>query len=171
MSDPPGTRWNYCSGCSHLFSAILQQKTGINPRDFAEQFLFKPLGIRDVKWMTDPAGIPYGAGGFPLTPRDMAKLGYLYLRNGQWDGQQIVSSKWVQAATTKYTEIGVDPHFGYGYHWFTLNSRPGYAAIGNLGQIIFVIPEDDLIVVTTAATEESIFQLIEEYVFPAVISK
>jgi CubicO group peptidase (beta-lactamase class C family) len=53
---PPGTKWKYCSGCSHLLTAIIQQTTGLNPRDFAEQYLFKPLGISDVAWMTDPAG-------------------------------------------------------------------------------------------------------------------
>ena len=120
---PPGSQWNYCSGCSHILTAILQETTGMNPRDFAEQYLFKPLGISAVKWMTDPAGIPYGAGGFDLTPRDMAKLGYLYLRNGQWDGQQIVSSEWVENATQTYADVDVNAHFGYGYHWFTVTSE------------------------------------------------
>ena len=166
MVESPGSRWNYCSGCSHLFSAILQKTTGMNPRDFAEQYLFKPLGISDVKWMTDPAGIPFGAGGFPLTPRDMAKLGYLYLRNGQWDGQQIVSSRWVGRATQRYA--GIDEHFGYGYHWITVTSMAGYAALGGGGQIVLVIPESDLVIVTTAKTDESIFELIDQYILPAV---
>ena len=133
---PPGSLWNYCAGCSHLLSAILQKTTGMNPRDFAEEYLFKPLGISGVRWMTDPTGIPYGAGGFGLTPRDMAKLGYLFLRNGQWDGQQIISSEWVKKATQRYA--GVDEHFGYGYHWVTVTSlggHPGYAAMGGGGQL------------------------------------
>jgi CubicO group peptidase (beta-lactamase class C family) len=165
---PPGTKWEYCSGCSHLLTAIIQQTTGVNPRDFAEQYLFKPLGISDVTWMADPAGIPYGAGGFRLTPRDMAKLGYLYLQDGQWDGKQIVSSEWVKSATQRRADVDVDIHFGYGYHWFTVTSMEGYAAIGNGGQIVLVIPKFDLVVVTTAATQESIFELIEQYVLPAM---
>ena len=64
----------------------------------------------------------------------------------------------------------MDPHFGYGYHWFTVTSMAGYAALGGGGQIILVIPGSDLIVVTTALTEESIFELIEQYVLPAVMS-
>jgi len=166
---PPGSKWSYCSGCSHILSAILHETTGMNPRDFAEQYLFKPLHISDVNWMVDPAGIPYGAGGFDLTPRDMAKLGYLFLRNGQWDGQQIVSSEWVKKAAQRYA--GVDEHFGYGYHWFTVTSLggyAGYAALGTGGQIILVVPELDLVIVTTARTEESIFELIDRYVIPAV---
>jgi CubicO group peptidase (beta-lactamase class C family) len=165
---PPGTKWNYCSGCSHLLTGILQQTTGLNPRDFAEQYLFKPLGIADVAWMTDPAKVPYGAGGFRLTPRDMAKLGYLYLRNGQWDGEQIVSANWVKSATRKYADVDIDPHFGYGYHWFTIASMAGYAAVGRGGQIVLVIPKSDLVIVTTAATEVSLFELIDQYVLPAV---
>jgi CubicO group peptidase (beta-lactamase class C family) len=168
MVEPPGQRWHYCSGCSHLLNAIIQQTTGMKTRDFAEQNLFKPLGITDVMWPADNAGIPAGGAGMQLTPRDMAKLGYLYLRNGQWDGQQIVSSKWVENATRKYADVDIDPHFGYGYHWFTVNSMAGYAALGDHGQIILVIPEHDLVIVTTADTQESIFQLIEQYVLPAV---
>jgi CubicO group peptidase (beta-lactamase class C family) len=165
---PPGTKWEYCSGCSHLLTAILHETTDMNPRDFAEKYLFKPLGISDVAWMTDPERIPYGAGGFRLTPRDMAKLGYLYLQDGQWDGKPIVSSEWVKSATQRRAEVDVDIHFGYGYHWFTVTSMEGYAAIGNGGQIVLVIPKSDLVIVTTAATQESIFELIDQYVLPAV---
>jgi CubicO group peptidase (beta-lactamase class C family) len=166
MIEAPGSRWNYCSGGYHVLSAIIQQTTGKNARDFAEQNLFKPLGISNVVWPTDKAGISTGGAGLQLTPRDMAKLGYLYLRGGQWAGQQIVSSEWVQAATQKYADV--DEHFGYGYHWFTVSSMAGYASLGSYGQIILVIPESDLVIVTTANTEESIFELIEQYVLPSV---
>ena len=168
MVEAPGQRWHYCSGCSHLLNAIIQQTTGMKTSDFAEQNLFRPLGITNVLWPADNAGIPAGGAGMQLTPCDMAKLGYLYLRNGQWDGQQIVSATWVESATQKYTDIDVDPHFGYGYHWFTVTSMAGYAALGDRGQIILVIPEHDLVIVTTGDTQESIFQLIEQYILPAV---
>ncbi|MBI5030302.1 MAG: serine hydrolase [Chloroflexi bacterium] len=168
MVAPPGTKWKYCAGCSHLLTVILQKTTGMNPRDFAEEYLFKPLGISLIRWTTDPQGIPFGAGGFGLTPREMAKLGYLYLRKGQWDGQQLVSARWIERATQEYAKVDVDPHFGYGYHWFTISSMAGYAALGDGGQIILVIPGSDLIVVTTAETNESLFELIDQYVLPSV---
>ena len=76
MIAAPGSQFNYCSGCSHVLSAVLSQTTGMNPRDFAEQYLFKPLGITNVQWDTDAQGIPNGGWGLQLTPRDMAKLGY-----------------------------------------------------------------------------------------------
>jgi CubicO group peptidase (beta-lactamase class C family) len=166
MTEQPGTRWNYCSICSHVLTAILQETTGMNPRDFAEQYLFKPLGISGVNWISDPDGIPLGAGGFNLTPRNMAKLGYLYLRNGQWDGQQIVSSAWVEKSTQTYSVV--NDRLGYAYHWITVPEMKGYAASGGGGQIILVVPEKDLVIVTTASTEESILELVSKYVLPAV---
>ena len=168
VTDPPGSRWNYCAGCSHILTTILQETTGMNPRDFAEQYLFKPLGISAGKWMSDPAGIPYGAGGFNLTPRDMAKLGYLYLRKGQWDGQQIVSPEWVENSTRTHADVDLNAHFGYGYHWFTVPEMEGYAALGLGGQIVLVIPKSDLVIVSTAKTEESLFELFDKYILPSV---
>lgn len=168
MAESPGTRWNYCSLCSHLFSGMLYKTTGMNPHDFAMQNLFQPLGISDIVWIKDPAGLPLGAGGFQLTPRDMAKLGYLYLRHGEWDGKQIVSSEWVEKATTSHVSVTMNEHLGYGYHWITVPEMEGFAALGGGGQIILVVPNDDLVIVTTAWTEESIFELIDQFVLPAV---
>jgi CubicO group peptidase (beta-lactamase class C family) len=167
MAGPPGSQFNYCSGCSHVLSAILQETTGMNPRDFAEAYLFQPLGISNVQWETDAAGIPIGGWGLQLTPRDMAKLGYLYLREGQWDGRQIVSARWVEDATREHTQT--DGDLGYGYQWWTYPSLAGYTALGRYGQTIFVIPEADLVIVTTAKLEDHdpVFQLIEGYILPA----
>jgi CubicO group peptidase (beta-lactamase class C family) len=167
MAGPPGSLFNYCSGCSHLLSAILQQTTGLNTLDFAEQDLFQPLGISNVYWETDAAGIPIGGWGLRLTPRDMAKLGYLYLRDGMWDGKQIVSAEWVESATQKLT--GTDTDLGYGYQWWTYPSLEAFTALGRYGQTIFVIPHLDMVIVTTAETDDHtpIFELIEDYVIPA----
>ena len=98
----------------------------------------------------------------------MARLGYLYLRKGQWDGKQIVSAEWVERATRAHVDVTINEHFGYGYHWFTVTSMGGYAASGQGGQIILVVPQYDLVIVTTGYTEESIFELIEQYVLPAI---
>ncbi len=168
MAQPAGSGFHYCSGCSHLLSAILQQTTAVGTRDFAEQYLFKPLGISNAKWETDAAGIPIGGWGLQITPRDMAKLGYLYLRGGKWEGQQIVSAGWVEKATQEHT--GTDSDLGYGYQWWTYPSLGAYTALGRYGQTIFVIPDFDLIVVTTADMDghDEIFQLIEQYILPAL---
>ena len=167
MAAQPGSRFNYCSGCSHILSAILQQKTGTNTRDFAQRVLLGPLGISNASWSTDPAGLPIGGWGLQITPRDMAKLGYLYLHDGNWDGQQVVSAGWVKTAVQKHTET--DTQLGYGYQWWTYPSLGAFAALGRYGQTIFVIPDLKIIIVTTAALDghDAIFQLIEKSIVPA----
>ena len=168
MVREPGAKWVYCTGCSYLLSDIVRRTSGMGALDFAEQYLLKPLGITDFRWSGAATKDPPGVYGMHLRPRDMAKLGYLYLRKGQWDGQQIVSSEWVQRATQKRTDVDADPHFGYGYHWFTVPAMEGYAALGGGGQIILVIPKSDLVILAPANTEESIFELIEKYILPSL---
>jgi CubicO group peptidase (beta-lactamase class C family) len=168
MDREPGAKWVYCTGCSYLLSDIVSKTLGMGTFDFAEQYLLKPLGYTDFRWSGAAAEDPPGVYGLHLRPRDMAKLGYLYLRKGEWDGRQIVSSDWVERATQQRTPVDVAPHFGYGYHWFTVPGMEGYAALGAGGQIILVIPGSDLVIVSTANTEESIFELKEKYVLPSV---
>lgn len=169
MLEQPGSHFNYCSGCSHILSAVIQQATGKNTQEFATKFLFKPLGISSYRWEEDSKGIPIGGWGLSMTPRDMAKLGYLYLHKGEWDGQQIVSSQWIEKATQKY--VDTDGELDYGYQWW-INPRLGaYMALGRFGQTVYVLPEEDLIVVTTAGSMENhdeIFRLIETYILPAI---
>ena len=168
MAFPPGSHFTYCSGCSHVLSAIVRQATGMNPMDYAEQNLFGPLGISNKNWDTDAEGIPIGGWGLQLTPRDMVKLGYLFLHDGEWDGNQIISRSWIENATLSHT--GTEGDLGYGYQWWTFPSPEGYAALGRYGQMIAVIPGSDLVIVTTAQMDnhDDIFELIEQYILPAL---
>lgn len=167
MARPPGQTFNYCTGCMHLLSAALEQAAGTDLRDFAEAQLFEPLGISNVRWQTDAQGIPIGGWGLQLTPRDMAKLGYLYLQDGTWAGQPIISPEWAESATRTHVAAGEQ---GYGYLWWTYPTLGAYAALGRGGQTILVVPDDRLIVVTTAENQghAEIFDLIEQSVLPAV---
>ena len=90
MSTAPGTVFYYDSGISHLLSAILTRVTGKSALDYARETLFGPLGIEDVMWRADPQGVSGGGAGLYMHPRDMAKIGYLYLRGGVWEGKQIL---------------------------------------------------------------------------------
>jgi CubicO group peptidase (beta-lactamase class C family) len=168
LMQTPGTVFTYCSGCTNLLSAILQKATGMTALDYARENLFGPLGITDLRWESNPAGTSIGGWGLYITPRDMAKLGYLYLHGGMWDGAQVVPAEWVSEATRKHTSTG--GNLGYGYQWWTYPKWDAYAALGRDGQTIFVIPESDLIVVTTAGgvSHDRIFQLIEDFVYPAL---
>jgi len=141
MSAEPGTRFNYFTINSYLLSAVLQAKIDQGVEAFAQKNLLEPLGISDAYWGTDPDGrlIPTD---LQLSTRDMAKLGYLYLHQGVWDGQQIVPAEWVAASTQAQPGTG-----RYGYQWWVWPF--GYAAEGGWEQCIFVIPEQDMMVVST----------------------
>ncbi|HEV8315092.1 MAG TPA: serine hydrolase, partial [Burkholderiaceae bacterium] len=95
MAQAPGSGFNYNSGNSHLLSAIIAAKSGRSTLDFAREQLFKPLGITDIVWRQDPQGLATGGFGLYMLPRDLAKIGYLYLRRGQWDGRQLIAAAWV----------------------------------------------------------------------------
>ena len=92
MVEAPGTRFEYCNGASFLLSAILQEQTGMNALTFANKHLFGPLGIPVVYWPSNSQGITIGYANLYMTPRDMAKIGYLYLNDGLWDDKRIISS-------------------------------------------------------------------------------
>ncbi len=150
MAAEPGQRRVYCSPNVHLLSAILQRATGMSTLEFAQQYLFRPLGIFDVMWLTDPQGINHGWGDLYLRPEDMIKLGNLYLNQGMWSGGQIVSSWWTEKATTGAGQQvpGWPPGEGYSYLWYY---APGYYfASGRGGQWIYVFTEENLVVAFNA---------------------
>lgn len=171
MVADPGTRFEYCNGASFLLSALIQEKTGKSALEYARENLFEPLGITDIAWDTNPQGINIGWSDLYMRPVDMAKIGYLYLNGGVWDGEQIISAEWVQASTR--SQLSATLQDGYGYQWW-VDSSGVYMALGYAGQFIFVIPEADLVAVFTSDLAEQDFyvpqELLEEYIRPAAAS-
>lgn len=167
MEAQPGQSFNYSSGNSHLLSAIVQKTSRMSTYDFALANLFRPLGIQDPDWERDPSGIPIGGWGLSLTPRDMAKLGYLYLHGGKWEQRQVVPSSWVKASTEPH--IRVDDKWQYGYQWWLDPGKSYFAAIGRWGQTILVVPGQDLVVVFTAHIDsnDTEVDLARKYIIPA----
>ena len=165
--EEPGRHFNYCSGCSHVLSAIVQGTTGTPTLDFARANLFGPLGITRVDWQSGSNRVANGGWGLSLTSRDMAKLGYLYLNGGVWDGQQVVPAGWVKTSVEKHVATG--GALDYGYQWWTYPALDAYTARGRGGQLIFVIPRLDMVVVFTANLndDKALFDLIEKYIVPA----
>ena len=99
MADRPGEKFNYKGGDPYLLSALVNKLTGQNALEFARKELLAPLGIDDVRWIPiDKQGVVSGEAGMFVTPHDMAKLGYLYLRDGVWDGRRLIPSAWVERA-------------------------------------------------------------------------
>jgi CubicO group peptidase (beta-lactamase class C family) len=110
MAKSPGAVFNYNSGNAHLLSAIITKVTGRSALDYATEKLFGPLGISDVHWRHDPQGVSAGGAGLYLQPRDMAKIGTLYLHDGAWEGHQILPAKWMDAVK----HATVDMHQSWG---------------------------------------------------------
>lgn len=150
----PGTRFNYSSGNAHLLAIALSHASKTTPRDFGNDNLFVPLGftVRFLDWPADENGVNSGGSALELSPREMAKLGYLYLNAGCWDGRQIVSAEWVAQSIRKWSESGPPPNGnGYGYLWWLSSViERAYMAIGYAGQYILVAPSQDMVVAAVA---------------------
>jgi CubicO group peptidase (beta-lactamase class C family) len=147
MAEEPGRKFVYCSGGMHVLSGIISRVTGESASDFARRSLFEPLGIRDAVWPSDPQGVSQGWGNLHLHPRDMAKIGYLWLNRGIWNGRHLMSADWVDQATRVHAGSGPDNEYGYGL-W--IRSGAGlYEALGRGGQRISVVPSKNIIVVFT----------------------
>lgn len=126
MAHPPGTAWNYSTLDVQLISAIFEYAMGQSLEGFAEQNLFSPLGITSYEWLEDGTGTTVGGQNLSMTPRDMAKLGLLYLHGGEWAGEQLIPEDWVQLSLSSqnseafYTPTGQSEIIEwYGYLWWT----------------------------------------------------
>ena len=152
--EAPGVKFNYNSGLTILLGEVIKNTSGMYIDEFSGKFLFRPLGISNFYWDKFPNGTVQTDGGLHLRPRDMAKIGYMMLKNGKWRGQQIVSKEWVIESTNTHTTH--DLGYGYGYQWrsvkTTINNKEidMFWASGHGGQRIFVIPTLDLIAVFTS---------------------
>ncbi|MHA2332474.1 MAG: serine hydrolase domain-containing protein [Candidatus Hodarchaeales archaeon] len=175
MLHDPGEVFNYNSGASHVLSAIIQKTTGMETSLFAQEYLFNPLAIdpADVTWPVDPEGIAIGGSSLRMSPQDMAKIGYLYLNNGTWYDKQIVPAEWVEKSTRGHTHLASFEYYGYQWWLETINRNEdinGYHALGYNGQMIFVIPELDLVVVFTAGGHYPV-NLLSDYIIPATTNQ
>ena len=152
LRSDPGEVFTYNSGVSHVLSGILTRASGMSTLDFAKKYLFQPLGIKEVKWISTPEGYNQGGGGLYLSAIDLIKIGQLYLNNGVWDRQTIVSKEWVQLSTKEH--VKADSDYGYGFQWWIrdVNGCKSYRAWGRGGQFIVVIPDLDMVMVVTSKT-------------------
>jgi len=145
LAAKPGTTFNYSTGNSQIVSGMLTRATGRTVAQIAEARIFGPMGIRDFEWETHRDGLSYGGMRLFLTARDMAKIGILCLNEGRWGAKQLVPAEWIRASTRPKSTTG---YGAYGYGWWIRGG--GYTAQGWGGQYIYVLPEDDLVVVMTA---------------------
>lgn len=174
----PGTTFYYNGGGVDLLGQIVKNATGEDIKAFSKTNLFSRLGITNYYWQTlSPSGITCCHGDIYITPRDMAKLGYLFLNDGIWNGTSIISSEWISKSVQNHISPGVSWADGYGYLWWLRNYHSGgityssYRAEGWGGQMIIVIPDEELVVVFTGAnyvTGTPCEEIISEYILPSL---
>ena len=152
MSGRQGDVFNYNSGGTHVLSAVITKIAGMNTSDYAKAKLFGPLGISVSKWWRDPQGIPIGGFGLALLPRDMAKIGYLYLRNGQWEDKTLLPPDWIDKVNHATVNMNMPraPDLRYSNLFWALPEKNVYIADGYHCQLIMVLPRLDIVAVTTA---------------------
>jgi len=181
MRDEPGTLFNYNTGGIHLLSAVIKSVSGLYAHQFAEKSLLHPMGIYGYQWNKDPMGYPCTGGtdgGIGLRTRDIAKFGWLFLKDGKWNGRQILSEKWVkEAPTTHVTTKGRGR--SYAFNWMkgarTINGKrfEYTASFGYGGQTLYIVPEYDLIIVFTCELSgaNSGVNILVKKTFEAIIPK
>lgn len=150
----PETRWNYNSGASNLLSRLVGQTVGggeAGMRAFMERELFARLGMKTADPRFDEAGTFVGSSHFFASARDYARFGYLYLRDGMWDGERILPEGWVDYSRTPSPQA---PSGTYGAHFWVIPGSLGiFECHGAAGQRITICPKLDLVAVRVGKTE------------------
>ena len=204
-TSPPGRQFLYTDEGAHLVATILARATGRTVLDYAREKLFDPLGIdtrpaaeplavpesipayeaAGFAWPVDSGGVHLGGGFLKLRPRDMARLGSVYLDEGRWGGRQVVPAEWVREATRAQVDVSgpVAAADEYGYLWWvtTAGDEPAYFALGFGGQLVEVVPGRDLVVVVSTAydivdprvrlDDRTLPRMVEDVVLPELAAE
>lgn len=188
--------FNYQTVCLHILSGILYQATNMKTVDYANKYLFAPLGIEKHKnyyaetaeehkaftiskapkeniWFSDPDGLGTPGYGLCMSAEDMAKIGLVCLGKGIYNGKQMISSEWIEKMTSpRIVESDRFRGMEYGYLWWIIDRKKHiYAAIGNSGNVIYVNPEKEIVVAVAAYFKPTVFDrvdFIQEYIEPLI---
>lgn len=175
----PGTVFNYSSGNTVVLGEVIRKASVFNIKELAEKYLFSPLGIKNFYFAKYQSGVYAVSGDIYMLPRDMAKIGYLYLRKGIWKGKRILSEWWIKQSVTEYIPYTLNIHTtGYGYHWWLktyYSLYDSFSARGWGGQTIMVVPALDLVAVFTGGDYEInrkwwALELFRDYILDAVLN-
>jgi CubicO group peptidase (beta-lactamase class C family) len=152
----PGRTWAYASVNAFLLGAVVEEASGRPLAQFGRERLFGPLGIAEFRWQSTPLGRTVGQGNLSMRARDMAKVGQLYLDRGRWAGMQVVPA-WVDASVVPRYPVPWDGYDSYGYGWYLHGltvadrERRYFFASGNGGNKIYVLPDEQMVVVVQSA--------------------
>ncbi len=185
MAHDPGTRFSYNSSTTFLIGEIVARAAGESLPKFAKKHLFEPLDIATYCWTLTPKKRAVAQGSFFIRPRDMLKIGQLFLNQGMWKDRRIISARWIEESTKHHMDTLYDSkesqpqRDGYGYQWWTRRARNSifdhYFASGNGGQRIHVFPRTNMVVVFTGSHYNQAIghrqptEIFDHYIVPAVL--
>lgn len=160
---PPGEKMIYSDANYYIISRILSKITDCTVHSIAQKYLFGPMDIIGPAWATCPHGFSMGATGLYLTTTDMLKLGVLLLKNGCWNGTQLIPARWINEILKERVRCDSSTFYGYGF-WGATDS-PSYWARGMLGQIIYVSPENQSVIAwqgcSDSPDDNTLFELLK----------
>jgi len=180
LTSPPGGRFFYNSGTTNVLAAAVARAAGMSFLDYANRRLLDPLNNQGGEWKAFPSGHTFASGGLFLRPRELAKIGLLYLNDGLWKGEPIVDPEWISRSLQQHVStIGFPFAFAYGYLWWIRDfagngaTHRCYFAAGWGDQYLFLIPALDMIIVFNCGNYRvnariSPFDLVEEYILKAL---
>jgi CubicO group peptidase (beta-lactamase class C family) len=185
LINEPGKHWYYNGGTTMVLAALVAKISGWDFLEFAQEKLFGPLSINPVNREWRGLGIwqrqlPSAASGLRMRARDLAKIGSLMLHDGQWQGKQVVPSKWIRASSKRhmeqtYSKWSSGGIYGYGYQWWHGKFKKGWgeftaiAGVGNGGQRLFIVPEKKLVVTVFAGNYNEPHFSMGEWLLSSVI--
>jgi CubicO group peptidase (beta-lactamase class C family) len=178
----PGTQFLYNSGGTNVLGAIIEKYTGMSLLEFGNKYLFDPLNIEEVEWRRMPSDYYFASSGLSLSPRELAKIGYIFLNNGYWGNDQIINPDWITESVQEHIETQgrtLPLAYGYGYQWwledFQANDHTynSYFAAGWGDQYMFIFPGEKLIIVFTGGNylkggKISPFSIVPDYILSAL---
>jgi CubicO group peptidase (beta-lactamase class C family) len=172
MISTPGNRFAYCNSDARVLSVILTKATGMTAHQFANKYLFGPLGMRVNNWNSFQGIYTDGSRGIKIRTKQLARIGQLVLNGGVWEGQRIVSEEWLEESTQQYIDGNLEDY--YGYMWW-VNESGFFTGIGYGGQYMYVVPWADLVVLFMSRNSSVSINipphLLWQYIFNAVVSK
>ncbi len=149
VTNVPGEVFAYDSMVTYMISAIVQKVTGKTVLEYLKEKMFAHMNISKVNWEISPEGVNTGGWGLHIQSESLAKVGQMWLDDGVWNGEQLVSKEWIALMSSKHANGG---DYGYGYQVWMCKYPGAVRADGALGQYVIVVPEKDVVIVLTEAS-------------------
>ena len=176
VTSDPGTTFAYNTAATIAIGQAVENATGLPLAEFANQYLFYPMQITTAVWWRSPTGLPVGGSGLFLRARDMLKFGQLYVDDGAWQGEQLISPEWIADTVVRRVDISEWATYSeaYGFQWWlddlNHNGEPveTWVTAGYGGQYIFCVPSLDLVVAFTGHNYANLYTMVQSYILASI---